>query len=153
MYIVGIDLSGPSNTAETAVAAFRETADGRLALCEMLEGASDRDIYDLAVLLLSKGKGVFGLDAPLSYNPGGAFALHGAPVADVRQFKNKAESRGRLLSWLEQQGMHGVAGCNDSSDHLVAACGCALAAWCWHRGQSVWLAPAQPPIHPFDYCC
>ncbi len=198
------------------MAAFRKTAAGRLALCEKLEGARDRDIYDLAVLLLSKGAAVFGLDAPLSYNPGGgdrradaelrkrivaaglhpgsvmvptmtrmayltlrgisvarmlqaidrrgpcsvvevhpggAMALRGAPAADVRQFKTKAESRDRLLAWLERQGLQGASICPGPTEHFVAACASALAAWHWHRGQSVWLAPAQPPIHPFDYCC
>ncbi len=68
--IIGIDLSGPVNVADTAYAWFALSA-GRLKLVEAQIGVSDQQIYELAVSIVAKGSCVFGLDAPLSYNPGG----------------------------------------------------------------------------------
>jgi uncharacterized protein len=68
MKIIGIDLSGPTNTAETALAWFR--IDGAGLVYEGSQvGATDQQILDLVSNL--GGDLVFGLDAPLSYNPGG----------------------------------------------------------------------------------
>jgi predicted nuclease with RNAse H fold len=70
MYIVGIDLSGPTNTQDTAYACF--TADnGRLRLDNICQGATDAYIYEQTAALAARGSLVVGLDAPLSYNPGG----------------------------------------------------------------------------------
>jgi len=69
-YILGIDLSGPTNTADTACLAFQEEGD-TLHLTDLIRGAKDEDIYRLAAGLTTQGRLVVGLDAPLSYNPGG----------------------------------------------------------------------------------
>jgi predicted nuclease with RNAse H fold len=68
MKIVGIDLSGPANTAETALAWFRVDGPGLIHEGSKV-GATDQQIFDLVSNLA--GDLVFGLDAPLSYNPGG----------------------------------------------------------------------------------
>jgi len=70
MYIIGIDLSGPANTKDTSVAAFREYGR-KLSLKNHFEHASDQIILDLAREILSSSNLIVGLDAPLSYNPGG----------------------------------------------------------------------------------
>lgn len=67
--IVGIDLSGPANTADTAVACFDITGD-HLIHRSTDHGATDQDITDI-VLATDAARVVIGLDAPLSYNPGG----------------------------------------------------------------------------------
>jgi uncharacterized protein len=68
--VVGIDLSGPSNTKETALlwghaqgAAFHYTGH-RI-------GAGDADILEVVRQQAAMGPVCVGLDAPLSYQPGG----------------------------------------------------------------------------------
>jgi predicted nuclease with RNAse H fold len=68
-FIVGIDLSGPANAANTAVVWFREE-HGTLQFAGDVSGASDADIASVVAKL---GTPVVGLDAPLSYNSGGGF--------------------------------------------------------------------------------
>lgn len=70
MIIVGIDLSGPKNIADTYVAIFREQ-DSSLHLIDSLGGADDRQILDAVSGLGQSGPVIIGTDAPLSYNPGG----------------------------------------------------------------------------------
>jgi predicted RNase H-like nuclease len=70
MDVIGIDLSGPCNAADTAVAAFR--SNGRsLVLQERLLGADDAAIAALIARARPDADLVVGLDAPLSYNDGG----------------------------------------------------------------------------------
>ena len=86
-------------------------------------------------------------------HPSATMALRGAPINDVIEFKNNKKSRWNLLEWLEQQGLKNVANVEDPSDHYVAACACALAAWKWYQNKSIWIHPLEQPIHPFDYAC
>jgi predicted nuclease with RNAse H fold len=67
--IVGIDLSGPSNTGETAVAIFR--SDGEVLRFERCTEGTDTAIRDAVYEASRKGPVAVGLDAPLSYQPGG----------------------------------------------------------------------------------
>lgn len=55
------------------------------------------------------------------------------------------------LEWLQTQGLEEITGIAEPSDHYVAACAAALGAWKWALGESKWLYPADPPLHPFDY--
>lgn len=164
--IVGIDLSGPANAADTALVWFAQR-QGRLDYLGSAIGASDADIVRIVTNLEHP---VVGLDAPLSYNdgggdrpgdadlrrvivatgmrsgsvmtptltrmayltlrgmavaraleaesvsrrslvevhPGAAFALRGAPLEAVLDYKRVASSRNRLLRWLSPAGVHGV---------------------------------------------
>ncbi len=70
MNVIGIDLSGPKNLADTFVAAFREDGSS-LRFRSSLAGASDRQILGTVADLGQAGPAVIGIDAPLSYNPGG----------------------------------------------------------------------------------
>lgn len=70
MIVVGIDLSGPSNTADTSVVVFSEKGSF-LSLVDSIDGTTDADIFRMASRLPSEERIVIGLDAPLSYNPGG----------------------------------------------------------------------------------
>ena len=214
MIYIGIDLSGPSNSKETAVVAFDSSKRGYLTAHKSMLGADDSDILYFANYLQVEGGIVVGIDAPLSYNIGGGdrpsdsdlrknivsaglrpgsvmaptmnrmvyltlrgisiarlllstnektkivevhpsatMALRGAPINDVVEFKNSDKSRWKLLAWLEQQGLKKITNIKDPSDHYVAACASALAGWKWHQNKSVWLQPAEQPIHPFDYAC
>lgn len=213
--MVGIDLSGPSNTGDTAIACCERRARD-LALRECLLGAGDAAVHE-TVASLSRGAPslVIGIDAPLSYNagggdrpadsdlrrrlvkaglhpgsvmcptmtgmayltlrgiavarlvaaireprpriveihPGGVMVLRGAPANLVRTFKRRPASRRRLLIWLEENGLLGASRIAGASDHQVAACAVALAAWQWSLGRPAWITPADPPHHPFDFAC
>ncbi len=214
MLFIGIDLSGPSNRGETAVATFVADGGGDLIAHKFLLGADDYQILHFALSLQNRGNIVVGLDAPLSYNvgggdrpadaelrrriikiglrsgsvmpptmtrmvyltlrgisvarllrntnekikivevhPGAAMALRGASVNDVRTYKHNKKSRRNLLAWLERQRLKNAAAIKDPSDHYVAACAAALAAWKWHHNKAVWIHPAEQPVHPFDYAC
>ena len=70
MRILGLDLSGPTNTADTCLTAFEER-DGRLAFLEALTDAGDLQVLQAVQRLAGEGELALGLDAPLSYQPGG----------------------------------------------------------------------------------
>ena len=70
MRIVGIDLSGPRNFADTCLVSFEERAE-EIFLVEVREGADDDQILEVVSRLGPKEQLVIGIDAPLSYNPRG----------------------------------------------------------------------------------
>ncbi len=214
LFVVGVDLAGPANIRDTSVAWFDERNDA-LSLLGAVEGADDPALVELVQGLTARGDVVVGLDAPLSYNPGGgdrpgdrrlrraareaglppgsvmtptmtrmafltlrgiavaralemvgpqrprivevhptaALALRGAAIADAREFKKSSLARTRIVGWLERQGLQGVTDQAAFPDHFVAACAGALAAWKWARGEPVWIEPATPPLHPYDFAC
>lgn len=86
-------------------------------------------------------------------HPGAAMALRGAPVEAVRTFKHDAAAREQLLTWLAGQNLENLTALIDYTDHDVAACAAAFAAWKWRRGESYWIEPATPPHHPYDFAC
>jgi uncharacterized protein len=218
MKIVGIDLSGPRNFADTCLVSFEERAE-EMHLVDVQEGADDNQILEAIASLGQKERIVIGIDAPLSYNskggdrpsdselrrfvhgqggrvgimpptmirmvyltlrgvqltrlleafkprfsleivevhPGACMVLRGAEAGDVRTFKAEPLARGRLLGWLETQGLKGI--CRSCSyrepvtDHYVAASAAALSAWQWSLGKSVWRFAFNPPYHPYDFAC
>lgn len=79
--------------------------------------------------------------------------LRGAPLDDVLNFKRDAGAWSNLLHWFRKQGTRGLeeqAGC---TDHFIAACSAALAAWKWAQAKQVWRAAAEPPFRPYDFVC
>ena len=214
MFVIGIDLSGPSNLKDTALACFKEE-NGSLQLVGHQLNIGDKEIFDLVNQLAHVNDIVIGLDAPLSYNLGGgdrpgdkklrgkiiqvgmppgsvmpptmtrmvyltlrgvtlakvlkniksesikiveihptaAMGLRGAPLEHVTKLKSNIPAQRALLGWLEQRGLSGLSVLQASGDHMLAACACAYAAWQWHEIKAVWLEPANPPFHPFDYAC
>src|SRR5512142_2139225 len=69
-YILGIDLSGPRNIADTCLVVFEHGPDS-LSFRQAMHGAGDRQICDLASRFGAGQEAIVGIDAPLSYNPGG----------------------------------------------------------------------------------
>ena len=69
-WILGLDLSGPTNLKDTALAVFRDRGNG-LSLERTAREVSDPIVYELGAELAEEGSVIVGLDAPLSYNPGG----------------------------------------------------------------------------------
>lgn len=70
MRIVGIDLSGPRNFADTCLVSF-EARGEEIHLIEVREGADDDHILEVISGLRQGERIVIGIDAPLSYNPKG----------------------------------------------------------------------------------
>ena len=70
MKIVGIDLSGPRNYAETCLVSFEERGE-EIHLMDVREGADDDQILAAICSLGQNERIAIGIDAPLSYNPKG----------------------------------------------------------------------------------
>ena len=68
--IIGIDLAGPGNAADTAMACFRVDG-GRLTFLASRCDGSDKEIHSVVQQLSKSSRVVIGLDAPLSYEAGG----------------------------------------------------------------------------------
>ncbi|MBI1321816.1 DUF429 domain-containing protein [bacterium] len=69
-FVIGVDLSGPANIGDTVLVAFENCHD-RLRMIRTIDAASDFDIFELVRSLPGGSRVTIGLDAPLSYNPGG----------------------------------------------------------------------------------
>ena len=69
-HVIGIDLSGPTNVRGTAVACFLCLPD-HLEHIATIQGADDALILESVDSVVAGGDLVVGIDAPLSYNPGG----------------------------------------------------------------------------------
>lgn len=70
MKIVGIDLSGPRNFADTCLVSFQERGS-EIHLMNAQEGADDDQILAMITRLGQNEQIVIGIDAPLSYNLNG----------------------------------------------------------------------------------
>jgi uncharacterized protein len=92
----------------------------------------------------------------LEVHPIGTLVLQGADPLVVRTIKKSASSICETLSWLSEQGLHGIEDALDGrsvSDHMIAALGCVLAACAFLQQKSAWLHPAEPPHHPYPFVC
>jgi len=69
MEIIALDLSGPSNVADTALTHLRVSEDGETDLVDVELGVSDEAVRRRVNGV--DGAVVLGMDAPLSYAPGG----------------------------------------------------------------------------------
>ncbi len=70
MHIIGIDLSGPRNVADTCAVVFQVRGTA-LQFERAVENAGDAAIFELVSAVAKAGSATIGIDAPLSYNPGG----------------------------------------------------------------------------------
>jgi predicted nuclease with RNAse H fold len=69
-YVLGIDLSGPVNIADTAIACFR--VDGHALIHEFTRAGTDDEAIRELIALVGAGDEVsVGIDSPLSYQVGG----------------------------------------------------------------------------------
>lgn len=208
--IIGIDLSGPASEGKTAVVSA--VASNNQAEFSADHGGSNHEILELVTSLNKKSTVIVGIDAPLSYQPGGgqrerdadlrrelmrlglpsgsvmaptfrrmawltlrgiglahalrgvgchvvevhpsgALALHGAPIVEVRGYRDDPPCRRSLLAWLRTAGLRNLRIDHDCSSHYVAACAAVLAAHAWWTDSSKWCSPAEPPWHPYDFAC
>jgi uncharacterized protein len=70
MTVVGIDLSGPRNSAETYLVSLEEKGN-ELHLQNVCAGADDQKILETVLSLGTEKQITIGIDAPLSYNVSG----------------------------------------------------------------------------------
>ncbi|EDL65794.1 hypothetical protein BSG1_16100 [Bacillus sp. SG-1] len=70
MIVIGIDLSGPTNTKDTVVSIF-EKVDGALKLRQLISGATDEVILSRIQKEAENHTVFIGIDSPLSYQGGG----------------------------------------------------------------------------------
>ena len=70
MRILGIDLSGPRNFADTCLVNFEERGK-EIHLTDVHEGADDHQILKAISTIRKNEPIIIGIDAPLSYNPTG----------------------------------------------------------------------------------
>jgi predicted nuclease with RNAse H fold len=87
--IIGLDLSGPVNIADTSLAVFTPQGE-KLCFVQAIHGARDDTIFDLVSNVGKQSAVVVGIDAPLSYNPGG-----GDRPSD-RELRHRVLEKGRV---------------------------------------------------------
>ncbi len=90
-------------------------------------------------------------------HPGGVIGsrLSSSEMDYVRTYKQDLEVRKVLLQWLEQQNLIGIPEAVAKQSHSMDACAAALGAWHWKdkRFTPKWKFPANPPLHPYEFCC
>jgi uncharacterized protein len=73
----------------------------------------------------------------------------------VLRYKQEMASRSFIKNWLGEQHVTQLPSYIDEESHMIDASAAALGAWHW-RDPSLkpkWLLPANPPLHPYDFCC
>jgi uncharacterized protein len=73
----------------------------------------------------------------------------------VLRYKQELASRCFIKNWLGEQHLTQLPSYIVEESHMIDACAAALGAWHWRDPlqQTKWLLPANPPLHPYDYCC
>jgi uncharacterized protein len=73
----------------------------------------------------------------------------------VLTYKQDLVARRFIREWLKGQNLYYLPEEIEEESHTIDACAAALGAWHWKDPlfESKWRYPANPPLHPFDYCC
>ncbi|TDL75777.1 DUF429 domain-containing protein [Rhodococcus qingshengii] len=73
----------------------------------------------------------------------------------VLKYKQDLSSRCFIRNWLGEQQLTQLPKSIVEESHIIDACAAALSAWHWRDPlfKPKWLLPANPPLHPYDYCC
>ncbi|MFP7300205.1 DUF429 domain-containing protein [Neobacillus niacini] len=73
----------------------------------------------------------------------------------VLKYKQEFPARSFIKNWLEDHHLANLPSFIDEESHMIDACAAALGAWHWKDPcfKPKWLLPANPPLHPYDYCC
>ncbi|MBU8920163.1 DUF429 domain-containing protein [Bacillus sp. FJAT-29953] len=73
----------------------------------------------------------------------------------VLSYKQDLAARRFIRKWLGEQKLTNLPVLIEEESHSIDACAAALGAWHWRdkQFQPKWILPADPPLHPFDYCC
>ena len=70
-------------------------------------------------------------------------------------YKQTLSARNFIRTWLTEQRLTQIPIEMEAESHSIDACAAALGAWHWKDPsfKPQWLFPANPPLHPYDYCC
>ncbi|MDF2791751.1 MAG: hypothetical protein K0S80_4853 [Neobacillus sp.] len=76
-------------------------------------------------------------------------------LGHVLSYKQEITSRIFIKKWLGEQQLIELPAFIEEESHTIDACAAALGAWHWKDPlfATKWLLPANPPLHPYDYCC
>lgn len=121
----------------------------------------NRMVYlTLRGIKLSREIGNISSDYPISIvevHPGAVIGSR-LPQEDlnlVLNYKQELTARSYIRNWLGEQKLRQLPDFIDQESHTIDACAAALGAWHWKDSslKPKWLLPANPPLHPYDYCC
>ncbi len=73
----------------------------------------------------------------------------------VLSYKQNIVARSFIRDWLGKQKLIDLPVSIEDQSHSIDSCAAALGAWHWkdHTLEPKWIFPANPPLHPYDYCC
>lgn len=73
----------------------------------------------------------------------------------VLSYKQNLSARMFIWKWLGQQNLTELPILLGEQSHSIDACAAALGAWHWKEPslKPKWIFPANPPLHPYDFCC
>jgi uncharacterized protein len=90
-------------------------------------------------------------------HPGAVMGSRISPIdlEYVLRYKQEMSSRSFIKNWLGEQQVTQLPSYIDEESHMIDACAAALGAWHWKDPlyEPKWLLAANPPLHPYDYCC
>ncbi len=81
--------------------------------------------------------------------------LEAPDIPSVLSYKKDPSARNVVRKLFEKEMHAGLPPVIEQESHSIDACAAALGAWHWRdpvHGPK-WLYPAEPPLHPYDYCC
>src|SRR5512140_603081 len=108
MHIIGIDLSGPRNVADTCAALFN-AEDSSLRFEQAIHEADDRSIYRLVSEAGKAGAVAVGLDAPLSYNAAGGYRPSDAELSRRVRVLGRTGIMAPMMTRMVYLTLHGIA--------------------------------------------
>ncbi|MBE4906477.1 DUF429 domain-containing protein [Bacillus luteolus] len=70
-------------------------------------------------------------------------------------YKQVRSARSFIRTWFTEQKLTQIPIEIEEESHSIDACAAALGAWHWKdpKYKPKWIFKAQPPLHPYDYCC
>ncbi|MEH7249279.1 DUF429 domain-containing protein [Neobacillus niacini] len=74
-------------------------------------------------------------------------------LKNVLSYKQDLIARTFIRNWFQEQNLKGLPETIEKESHYIDACAAALGAWHWSELNPKWLFPANPPLHPYDFCC
>ncbi|OLO37966.1 hypothetical protein BTR23_12450 [Alkalihalophilus pseudofirmus] len=81
--------------------------------------------------------------------------LSRSDIEHVLCYKQNLTARQFIRDWLSKQRLSDLPVFIEEESHSIDACAAALGAWHCKDPSfgSKWILSANPPLHPYDYCC
>ncbi|MHC0035348.1 DUF429 domain-containing protein [Pseudoneobacillus sp. C159] len=73
----------------------------------------------------------------------------------VLNYKQNLDARNFIRKWFNNQNLQNLPKEIEEESHTIDSCAAALGAWHWKDPsfETKWLFRANPPLHPYDFCC